>query len=101
MNTEIEINTKRVESIVFSRDDRKFIELGNYALDFKKEYLYLGTTKSGQVILGDIIQTSYNGSQEKIRKYFGKIYDNKIHAEGCRYIEALPTIEEIKTGVTA
>lgn len=100
MNPLTEIQT-RIESMVYEKQGRKFIDLGNYALDFKKDYLFLGFTKSGSVILGDIVSYSYNGSQEQIKKRIGKIYDNRIHAEGCRYIESIPTLEEIKGVITA
>lgn len=73
----------RVESLVFERDGKKLIALGNYALDFSKTYEYLGMSKSGQVILGD---------EGRHKKRYGKIYDNKIHAEGSRFIEKLPEV---------
>ena len=86
------INQARVEALVYDKEGRKFIQLGDYALDFKQEYLYLGMTKTGQVILGEITSYSYNGSQEVIKKRYGKIYDDKIHTDGCRYIENLPDL---------
>jgi len=85
--------------MVYEKEGRKFIRLGNHRLDFKAEYLYLGMTKTGSVILGDITSYAYNGCQEVIKKKFGKIYDNRIHAEGSRYIETIPTLEEIKKGM--
>lgn len=91
MQQTLEQQTKAgVESLVYVKEGRKFIALGNYALDFKTEYLYLGMTKTGQVILGEITQYAYNGSPEIIRKRYGKIYDGRIHAEGSRYIEKIP-----------
>lgn len=85
----------RVESLVYEKEGRRYIALGNYALDFKQEFLYLGMTKSGQVILGELVQYSYNGSQETIKKRYGKIYADKIHTDGYRYIEKLPSINEV------
>ena len=72
----------KVEAIVFEKDGKNYIQLGNYALDFKKEYLYLGMTKSGNVKLGD---ERYDG----VKNFFGKIYDGSIHAEGSRFIERI------------
>jgi len=85
MQTEQQTIQARVESLVFERDGKKLIALGNYALDFNKEYLYLGMSKSGQVILGD---ERYDG----VKRRYGKIYDDKIHAEGSRFIEKIPEI---------
>ena len=89
MNTTTKQIQAKVEALVFEKKGRKFIALGNYALDFKKEYLYKGMTKSGKVILGDITSFSYKGSQEEVQIRYGKIYDNKIHTEGCTFIEGL------------
>lgn len=85
MQTAQMFNTEkaRVEALVYEKEGKKFIALGNYALDFKKEYLYLGMTKSGQVILGD----DRNG---QIRRRYGKIENGKIYAESARFIERLP-----------
>ena len=73
----------RVEGLVYEKNGRKFIALGNYALDFKKEYLYLGMSKSGQVILGE----ERNG---QMKRRYGKVENGKIYAESCRFIERLP-----------
>ena len=80
---------QKVEALVFEKEGRQFIALGNYALDFKKDYLYQGMTKSGQVKLGDIISYAFGGCIEKVQTRYGKIYDNRIHAEGCSFIEDL------------
>jgi len=90
MQQHISENQARVESLVYSKNGRNYIAIGNYALDFKQEYLYLGMTASDQVILGEITQYAYGGVPEQIKKRFGKIYDNKIHVDGCRFIEKLP-----------
>tara|TARA_B110000495_G_scaffold188020_1_gene187895 strand:+ start:3521 stop:3793 length:273 start_codon:yes stop_codon:yes gene_type:complete len=89
MNTLTTNMKQKVEALVFEKEGRQFIALGNYALDFKKDYLYQGMTKSGQVKLGDITSYSFKGSQEEVQTRYGKIYDNKIHAEGSTFIERL------------
>jgi len=87
-NSKLTIEQK-VEALVFEKEGRKFIALGNYALDFKKDFLYFGMTKSGNVKLGDITHYGFNGVIEQVQKCYGKIYDNKIHAQGCQFIEDL------------
>lgn len=95
-----EVIEKRVEAMTFERDGRKFISLGYYCLDFKSDFVYLGMTKGGMVKLGDIVKSAYNGEKEEMNIRFGKIYDDAIHVDGSRYIERLPSLEDIKRGLT-
>lgn len=67
-----------VESMVYTRDGQKYVQFGHYALDFNKEYQFLGISKSGNVMLGDM----RNG---KIIKRIGKVEGNKVCAEGGSY----------------
>jgi len=61
-----------IEEIVVEKDGEKFIHLGNCRLDFKKQYAFLGFTKSNtKVILGDIY--SHGPQGVKYTKRFGKI----------------------------
>lgn len=57
MNTTIPqiVQDKIMGDMVFFKDGIEMIALGNYALDFKQSYAFLGFTKNKtQVILGDI-----------------------------------------------
>lgn len=84
----------------------KFIRLGNYALDFKQEYVFLGFTKNGnKVILGET--SIYGPDRIEYNKRFGKIekdershYDSeekttvyRIVTDGHRYSEDIPGTE--------
>ena len=64
--------------MVFVRDGIEQIALGNYALDFKKSYAFLGLTQNkNKVILGDIHSfgaMDQSGKREiKYNKCYGKI----------------------------
>ncbi len=51
-----------IEKMIYSKDGHQFIALGNYALDFKHQYVFLGFTKNKtKVILGDIHTSGPNG----------------------------------------
>ena len=65
---------------------KTFIDLGNYALDFKKRYEYVKISKTGNVILkGD------KDDYPKYKRFIGKVkYDEgnkiyKLRTEGSRY----------------
>ena len=94
-----------IEKMIFLKDDVQFIALGNYALDFKQHYVFLGFTKNKtQVILGDIHTQGPNGLL-KYKKRFArvelrensKIVDKKIvpykyyqiSTDGYRYSEKI------------
>ena len=62
----------KIDELVYEREGQKFIGLGNCSLDFKKEFAFLGYTKSGKrVILGDIYSHGPGGI--KYQKRFGTI----------------------------
>ena len=94
-----------VESIVYERDGNKFIQLGNCSLDFKAEFVYLGMTKTGKAILGDI-HARGPGLLEYNKKYgFVEVRDShqvdgsvkkqvRIWTDGYRYSETLGVIEQ-------
>ena len=90
--------------MVYSRDGILQIGLGNYALDFKKSFAFLGFTKKGdKAILGDIYVIGPDAL--KYKKRFGnitketghKLVDNKpveytyyqLSTDGHRYSETL------------
>lgn len=94
-----------IEDMVFSKNGIQFIALGNYALDFKKEYVFLGFTKNKtQVILGDIHMQGPNGLL-KYNKKFAKVELRNtsqviedqcvpysyyfLHTDGFRYSEKI------------
>lgn len=79
--------------MVYSRDGILQIGLGNYALDFKKSYAFLGFTKNKtKVILGDIFSFGAQGQdgkrEIKYSKKYGRI-EYKVHskADGTQYGE--------------
>lgn len=95
-----------VESIVYERDGNKFLRMGNYALDFKQEYLYLGMTKTGKAILGDVGSWGPGNVPIEYRKRFGNVEVRESHkvdgrtvkevrmwTDGYRYSETLGVIE--------
>ena len=95
-----------VESIVYERDGQKFLRMGNYALDFKQEYLYLGMTKSGKAILGDVYSWGPNNKVVEYRKRFGNVEVRESHkvdgsvvkqvrmwTDGYRYSETLGELQ--------
>ena len=72
------VQDKIMGDMVFFKDGIDQIALGNYALDFKQSYAFLGFTKNKtQVILGHI--TTYGTVQQdgkreiKYTKKFGKV----------------------------
>lgn len=74
--------------MVFFKDGQEMIALGNYALDFKQTYVFLGFTKNKtQVILGDIHtygELQQNGKREiKYRKRFAKV--ELVHSAKVEY----------------
>ncbi len=78
----------KVNELVYERDGQKFIRLGNYALDFKKEFAFLGFTKSlTKVILGDIFKSGPDGIE--YTKRFAKIDKGYLVTDGWRYSEKL------------
>ena len=95
-----------VESIVYERDGQKFLRMGNYALDFKQEYLYLGMTKTGKAILGDVSSWGPGNVPQEFKKRFGNVEIRDSHkvdgsvvkevrmwTDGYRYSETLGVIE--------
>ena len=68
-----------VESIVYERNGQKFLRMGNYALDFKQEYLYLGMTKTGKAILGDVSSWGAGNIAQEYRKRFGNVEIRESH----------------------
>ena len=73
-----EVEDKIMGDMVFLKDGIEQIALGNYALDFKHSYAFLGFTKNKtQVILGDIYvygALGQDGKREiKYRKRFGRV----------------------------
>ena len=65
-----------IEEKVYEKNGQKYIRLGNYALDFKKQFAFLGFTKNGKkVILGDVYSESDTGI--KYQKRFGTIEISK------------------------
>ncbi len=61
-----------IEELTFESQGVKMIALGNYALDFKARFVFLGFTKNGnKVILGDIHTSGPDGV--KYKKRFGAI----------------------------
>ena len=95
-----------VESIVYERNGQKFLRMGNYALDFKQEYLYLGMTKTGKAILGDVSSYGPGNVALEFRKRFGNVEVRDSHkvtgeiikevrmwTDGYRYSETLGTLE--------
>jgi len=116
------VQDKIMGDMVFFKDGIEMIALGNYALDFKQSYAFLGFTKNKtQVILGDIYSygaTQQNGKREiKYKKRYAKIelkhsakieytgtkgnYVSKsvpysyweIHTDGFRYSETIMEVE--------
>ena len=75
-----------VESLIYVKDDKPFIMLENFALNFSKSYLYMGFTRCKKVRLGEI-----NGND--IIMHFGKIENGKLYTEGHRYSTVLPPCE--------
>jgi len=72
------VQDKIMGDMVFLKDGIEMIALGNYALDFKQSYAFLGFTKNKtQVILGDI--HTYGPSQQdgkieiKYKKRYAKV----------------------------
>ena len=117
------VQDKIMGEMVFLKDGIEQIALGNYALDFKHAYAFLGFTKNNtQVILGDI--HTYGAVQEdgkreiKYKKRFAKVelkhstkieytgtkgnYVSKsvpysywqIHTDGFRYSETIMEVEQ-------
>ena len=95
---------EKIENMTFEQNGIKYLPLGNYALDFKKQFVFLGFTKTGtKAILGDVHSTGPEGV--KYNKCYGvielknrtKLIDNKpvdvptieIHAQGWRYSETV------------
>jgi len=73
-----EVQDKIMGDMVFFKDGINQISLGNYALDFKQSYAFLGFTKNKtQVILGQITtygELQQDGKREiKYNKKFGKV----------------------------
>lgn len=73
-----EVEDAIMGKMVFTRDGIEQIALGNYALDFKKSFVFLGFTQNkNKVILGDIHTygaTQQDGTREvKYRKCYGRI----------------------------
>lgn len=73
-----EVQDAIMGKMVFLKDGIEQIALGNYALDFKSSYAFLGFTKNKtQVILGYITTfgaMGQDGKREiKYRKVFGKV----------------------------
>jgi hypothetical protein len=124
MNTTIPqtVQDKIMGDMVFLKDGIEMIALGNYALDFKHSYAFLGFTKNKtQVILGDIHTygaLQQDGKREiKYKKRYAKVelrhsakieytgtkgnYVSKsvpysyweIHTDGFRYSETIMEIE--------
>ena len=101
---------KFVESFVYEKDGKKYMALQNYALDFKQEYLYLGMTKTGKAILGEIHSWGPNYTNLQYNKRFGivEVRDNakvkegiitnekqvRIHTDGFRYSLTLGVLEQ-------
>ena len=85
----MKIRQEEIESsvlnIVYEKDGRKFIDLENYALDFKQSYLFKGFTKSGNVKLGEITQYGINGKPDQVRNRLGKVEDGKLQTNGFRF----------------
>ena len=82
----------KVNELVYERNGQKFIRLGNYALDFKKEFAFLGFTKSQtKVILGDIYKCGPDGME--YTKRFAKIEKGYLVTDGWRYSEKLFEVE--------
>jgi len=78
----------KINDLVYERDGHKFIRLGNYALDFKKEFAFLGFTKSQtKVILGDIYKCGPDGM--KCTKRYAKIEKGYLVTDGWQYSEKL------------
>ena len=96
---------KGIEKMIYSKDGVQFIALGNYALDFKHEYVFLGFTKNKtQIILGDIHTQGPNGLLKYNKKFSrvelregSKIIDKEIVSskyyqlvtDGYRYSEKI------------
>ena len=73
-----EVQDAIMGKMVFFKDGQEMIALGNYALDFKHTYAFLGFTKNKtQVILGDIYSVSATGidgkCEIKYKKRFAKV----------------------------
>ena len=73
-----EVQDKIMGEMVFFKDGHEMIALGNYALDFKHSYAFLGFTKNKtQVILGEIYSHGAVGqdgkSEIKFKKRFGRV----------------------------
>lgn len=71
-------NQTLVESLIYSKDGKEYINLENYALDFSVPYEYKGFTKSGNVRL---VRNNGNSESNKI----GNIRDGVLRTEGSRY----------------
>jgi len=96
-----------VESIVYEREGQRFLRMGNYALDFKQEYLYLGMTKTGKAILGDVHSWGPNNAVVEYKKRFGNVEVRESHkvdgstvlqvriwTDGFRYSETLGELNQ-------
>lgn len=111
-----EVQDKIMGDMVFFKDGINQISLGNYALDFKQSYAFLGFTKNKtQVILGQIHtygEMQQNGKREiKYKKRFAKVelrrsdkvsdgvivecFKWRMHTDGFRYSEDI--MEEVST----
>ncbi len=117
-----EVQDAIMGKMVFFKDGIEQIALGNYALDFKQSYAFLGFTKNKtKVILGHI--TTFGALQQdgkreiKFRKVYGKVelkqtskvvytgtkgnyvghtepYNYwQIHTDGFRYSETIMEVE--------
>lgn len=113
-----EVQDAIMGKMVFFKQGHEMIALGNYALDFKQTYVFLGFTKNKtQIILGDIYSHGAIGvdgkSEIKYKKRFAKVelkhsakieytgtkgsYVSKsvpysyweIHTDGYRYAETI------------
>ncbi len=102
MNTTIPqmVQDKIMGEMVFFKDGIKQIALGNYALDFKQSYAFLGFTKNKtQVILGQIHtygELQQNGKREiKYKKRFAKVelrHSSKVEYTGTKGNYASKTV---------
>ena len=72
-----------IEEKVYEKNGHKYIRLGNYALDFKKQFAFLGFTKNGKkVILGDVYSESDTGIKYQKRYATIEVSQNGMEEDG-------------------